>query len=377
MRNALYIVYDYENYKNKISGQLNAISAYRYNTFLLTINAQGECFLYEYVNKNLIEIERVKINGYKKYTLVNRRNLRDLIQKYLLKYDFKAIYFRRLGLDITGWAGIFKKIKEDSTRLIFYEFPTYPFDKIKTMKYQVANLFEKIYFNLFIYKYLDFIPVILQNDCVLDKKMIPFNNGIDEKMLTAKNENQTELSNTINVLALAHVNYWHGYDRALKSIALYKGKLNIILDIISDETQEILNLKKMSLELGIEKNVNFIKYNDVDNLDAMLSNYHVALGGIGYFRRNAKYDTSIKNKEYCAKGLPFIITNTDLSFPQSFKYQFQISKDETIFDWDMIISWYKSFKDEDYKNEMIRFAEDNLLYVKQMKNVLEKMSYER
>ncbi|SDM31307.1 glycosyltransferase [Paenibacillus jilunlii] len=370
MKNAIYIVYDFESYRNKILGQMSSLRNFGYDTYLLTICENGSCEFSNFTNGEMMTLETFKLQNYSKYTLKPRYELSSYIDRLISKYDFKLFYFRRLGLDITGWSLIFKKIKKNNSREILYEIPTYPFDKVNRIKSIIATFAENFYFQRFIYKYIDRIPVVVQNDCVLDHKMVEFNNAIDISSIKHLYAEPKKIGKEFNVMALAHVNYWHGYDRALRSLAAYKGEKEIYLYIISNETKELNNLRKLSSDLNIEKNVIFKKYRDVEDIQSEVRNYHVALGGLGYYRRNAKYDTSIKNKEYCAFGLPFVIANPDKSFPKDFKYQYKVLEDENIFDFNNVINWFKEISAEDYKKEMIKYACENLIYDLQMVKLL-------
>ena len=65
---------------------------------------------------------------------------------------------------------MFKKISKKTK--IIYEIPTYPLDKYDSFLINFSQKIEMFIFNLFIKKYITIIPVMLQNDAVLDKKMI-------------------------------------------------------------------------------------------------------------------------------------------------------------------------------------------------------------
>ena len=96
------------------------------------------------------------------------------------------------------------------------------------------------------------------------------------------------------------------------------------------------------------------------------------MGSLGYHRRSGKYDTSIKNKEYCAMGLPCVCSSKDLSFPNNYKYIYMVSNDDKNFDIDEIISWYKKIYKYDYKNEMRMYAKDKLNFETNYKKVFNK-----
>ena len=368
--NGIYIVYDFENYKNKIYGQLTAMSNYGFNTYLLKISSEGICTFSYFCDEREEIIETLKIDNYSMHSTKSKKILGDHLETLLEKYNFKLIYIRRLGMNISGWSLILKKIKKDNSRIIYYEIPTFPFDKVNSYKGTIVQYLEKTYFKFFVYRYVDWIPVVIQNDCKLDKKMIEFNNAINPKFINESYRYPEKVNGSFKIIAIAHVNYWHGYDRALRSIAAYKGDLTISLCIISNETKELRNLKQLSKKLGIEKNIEFKSYEEIKDIKSVANKFHIALGSLGYWRRNGKYDTSIKNKEYCALGIPFILANVDKSFSKSFAYQYKVQSDDSIFDMEEVIEWYRKIAETDYKKNMIDYATKYLGYELQMKEVL-------
>ena len=369
-KNVMYLVYDYENYKNKILGQAEGFENKGYDVYILTIKNTGEVILIKIINGKEHLIESKFINNYRKYTVVPRYELKKYINKLNKKYKFEIFYVRRLGIDITGWRSIFKEIKKNKDCKIYYEIPTYPIDKISDIKGIIAQNIEKVYFKTFLYKYIDCIPVIIQNECSLDKKMIEFNNAISKSFININYTYPNSSEEEFKIVAIAHVNNWHGYDRAIQSIAEYNGKNNISLCIISNETKELKRLEGLVAKFDIQDKITFKKYSEINDLKIEANNYHIALGGLAYWKRNGKYDTSIKNKEYCALGIPFVIANEDRSFDSKFKYKYRISPDNSNFDIDRIIDWYREFEKTDYKKEMISYSTKNLLFINQINKII-------
>ena len=102
-----------------------------------------------------------------------------------------------------------------------------------------------------------------------------------------------------------------------------------------------------------------------EQLDEIIDQYNIAVGGLGYHRRGAKYDTSIKNKEYCAWGIPFICACKDLSFDSNFKYLYKVSANEEIIDIEKIVNWYMYIYNCDYREEMYQYAKEHLNFEKE------------
>ena len=222
-------------------------------------------------------------------------------------------------------------------------------------------------------KYLTLIPVLLQNDIKLDPKMISISNGIDYNKFQHTNDKKPVLDNTFHMLIVAHVLPWHGYDRLIKSIKEYQGKKKIVVDIYGDKNQEIKNLEELTKQLNLTKQVYFKGEEKLENILKGIDKYHIAIGSLGYHRRDGKYDTSIKNKEYCAMGLPFVTSSIDLSFPKDFKYLYKVESNDNAFEIEKIIDWYQSISKENYKKEMKKYAKEHLEYEFIYKKVFDKL----
>lgn len=390
MKKLLYINLDFFKYQNKAKAQVKAFQKLNNKVYIATMNNQQEdCYfeVYKYEKDEFKQIFRNKLTKSYKVEqgnnsisslwkrLIKTKKINKMFKKeviaYIEKNSFDYCYIRRIGFFVIFLKSMFKSISASSK--ILYEIPTYPLDKYDSSLINFSQKIEMLYFNLFIKKYVTLIPVILQNDVHLNNKMITISNGIDFNKFKNINTKKPIFENEIRMIIIAHVLPWHGYDRLIKSIAEYKGNKKIIVDIYGDVNVEVEKLQQLSKELNLEEQIYFKGEKKLEDILKNIENYHIAIGSLGYHRRDGKYDTSIKNKEYCAMGLPFITSSKDLSFPDDFKYLYQVESNDNNFDLKKIINWYQKIYKEDYKNEMRKFAKDNLEYETIYKNVFKKL----
>ena len=101
--------------------------------------------------------------------------------------------------------------------------------------------------------------------------------------------------------------------------------------------------------------------------------YDIGLGGLKYHIKGAKYDSSIKNKEFCAMGIPMVAASIDKSFNDNFKYLYKINADNNNFSISDIIDWYESLDKKIIKQEMKKYAEEELSFYKLYKEMFEKI----
>lgn len=390
MKKLLYINLDFFKYQNKAKAQIKAFSKFKNNVFVATINNKESYSyfeVYEYKNDEIhLILSKKMVNSYiitqgdnSFFSLITRlikiKKINKFFQNHLLEYldknEFQYCYIRRIGFFVIFLTSMFKKISSKSK--ILYEIPTYPLDKYDSFLINVSQKLEMLYFNLFIKKYITLIPVILQNDIKLDNKMIAISNGIDYSKFKNVSEKKPLFNNRINMLIVAHVLPWHGYDRLIRSLANYKGNKTISIDVYGDIDTEVIKLKKLAEKLNLTKLIHFKGEEKLENILKNISKYHIAIGSLGYHRRDGKYDTSIKNKEYCAMGLPFITSSEDLSFEKNFKYLYKIESNDDVFDIDKVLEWYQSIYNYDYKKEMRKYASKYLEYEYIYKNIFKKI----
>ncbi|WP_310516296.1 hypothetical protein, partial [Klebsiella pneumoniae] len=84
------------------------------------------------------------------------------------------------------------------------------------------------------------------------------------------------------------------------------GPYNVVFKIIGDTEPELSRLKKTVFTLGIEQKVQFCGRRSGDDLESEFYQAHLCIDALGRHRSGNDYNSSIKSKEYTARGLPFI-----------------------------------------------------------------------
>ncbi|MDH6458372.1 hypothetical protein M2102_002014 [Fusobacterium sp. PH5-7] len=65
----------------------------------------------------------------------------------------------------------------------------------------------------------------------------------------------------------------------------------------------------------------------------------------------------MKSREYCGKGIPFVLGETDESFLE-YKFIYNVSNDNSLFSIKEIIEWYKNLNETSEK--IRKYVENNL-----------------
>lgn len=373
----LYITIDYPNYRNKIDGQIHAFSDHKCDAYLVSFNPieQMLCLL-EYKDSNYVVIEALK----KKWS---RRTYAKYTYTILVKYKFDMVYIRRLGISVLLFHKVTRLIFANKSKLI-YEFPTYPLECSDNSIRNLIQSIEKKYVMNRIIPNAKCIPICcVRNDVKLKPNMLKIYNCADISFYEGLREIKLPHydGSQLRILAIAHCQKWHAYERLITAISKWNNNTHITFTIygnFTDETEKLLKLtKKYKLY-----NVTFLQEKDVGNYIDFISGFHMAMGCLGIHRKydgccDELLDTSIKNKEYCAMGLPFVHSTRDESFEDSLDFHFIVKDDESEIDISKLIAWYESIYVK-YKSRktMMDFAQEHLSYDGFAKKVLEKCTSE-
>ena len=182
--------------------------------------------------------------------------------------------------------------------------------------------------------------------------------------------------NDLHLLCVANVSRWHGLDRLLRGLATYSGTPKVILHIAGDGA-ELPHLQQLTDELGISDRVVFHGFTTGKDLDALFDQCHIAVGDLGFHRKGLTQTSELKAREYCARGIPFIIACADPDFPPDFPYILRLPADESPIEIEDVLAFAKDVcADPDHPEKMRRYARENLdwsVKMKRLKEFLERL----
>lgn len=347
----------------------------------LYVSRRTKSILYQIKNNHLEEIASFnyrtipiyegsnKIRKFTNYFAYN--SFLKFLDKVIDLYNIDVLYHRA-----SQPSKRLMKIMQKKKLIKIIEFPTYPYED------ELAKSKTKLEYNIFwkngMKKFEDLADIIVaissDNTLNLDKKFVLIRNGVRLEDIKIKNQNK---KSSINLLSIASLQFWHGYDRIIKGLYEYyknNSKKEVYYHSVG-EGPELENLKNLVKELKLEKYVIFHGTKVGEELDKIVDDSDIAFGSLGNHRKGLYSDSALKNREYCARGIPFVIASNDQDFPESFPYVFRIPQDDSPVDIDKVINWYENLskKHPDYSLEMRKYAEENLSWDAKMKPVIEKI----
>jgi len=163
---------------------------------------------------------------------------------------------------------------------------------------------------------------------------------------------------TIHILFVGNISRWHGLDRMIRGIADYRGPVHIHFHIVGDG-DELENLKHLKKSVAPAADIHFHGFLSGHPLDDMFDTCHIAIGSLGIHRNRMKEAASLKVREYCSRGIPFILSNKDPDFSDNFEYCLHIEPTDTPVNVEEIISFtQKVFQNTDHPKIMRKYAEE-------------------
>ncbi len=312
---------------NKIKAQMKAFKVYGFSVD------------YTYIANNAIYFHK---DGHDAF-LGKVGKLRKLAANYYLyrrlkKEKYEYVY-NRYGLMDPYYFKLLKKLKKNGSKIVV-EIPTYPYDKerLSGLSWWLLYFLDKVYRNR-MNKYVNIIATYSQDEKIFGIKTIQIHNGIDFESITMRKTKKCV--DEIHMIAVAGLAKWHGYDRLLKGLGEYyqsDGTRKVFFHIVGDgpvkeEYEEIVN------QYQLQKYVIFEGVRRGKELDKIYDICDIGIEVLAAFRKEVFLSSSLKSREYAAKGLPFITASkSDVFEGQGFVLK--VPENESNIDIHDIISFY-------------------------------------
>lgn len=319
--------------------------------------------------KRLIDDKVIADYGNSSLSKILKRIDFSSIIKYVKDNNIEFVYIRSNHNANPFTINMVKRMKKYGAKVVM-EIPTYPYDS----EYEAQGMSKQIFFDrLFrnsLAKQLDAIVTFSDYDNIFGQKTIRISNGIDFDSVKMKSR-INDTSKELNLIGVAEIHEWHGFDRLVKGLAEYYSK-----------PQEYLvkfHVVGYFFSTGIENEFKkIIKDNHMENyvilygkkhgaeLDNLFDKCDFGIGSLGRHRVGIDKIKTLKNREYAARGIPFVYSETDSDFDHK-PYVLKVPADETPVDINSIISFYKELSMSPVE---IRDSIKELSWAEQMKIVL-------
>ena len=338
--------------KNKILGQCNGFKQLGHSVWLarfrdhkLAVTKAEECIFEYYIG-----------NGHSRKRCAKAFTM---LKKFTKEWKIDMLYMRLPSMSISTYQFLQDLHKENIKVLI--ELYTYPLNKermvsalhlIKEKQFSMGTkailslLIDNLYYP-FLRTVVDRLVVLLPKKELWGIKTIQIQNGIDTSVILARTINTNK--DVITLLGVAYLSYWHGYDRVLKGLKSYyedeaEAKKRVEFIIVGDGSnrKELENYVKKN---HLESYVSFVGIKSGAELDSYYDRADVGVAALGAHRKKVNVVSTLKSREYFAKGLPFLDSAIDYGIKESVsKYCLKVPNNDSAVPIDEVISFAEQFK---------------------------------
>ena len=292
------------------------------------------------------------------------------IINYIKKQQIELVYMRSEHNASPFLIRFVKQLSSLGVKTVM-EIPTYPYDQEYITFESKCFLFIDRVFRKRLAKELHAIVTFSNQKKIFGQRTIQISNGIDfESLKLKRNQNRVD---ELHLIGVAEIHYWYGFDRVVAGLADYYSRgpvdCRVYFHIVGDfsgerEKNEILPLIE---EYHLEKFV--ILYGSLygPDLDLLFDRSDIGIGSLGRHRSNITYIKTLKNREYAARGIPFVYSEIDDDF-EKMPYIMKVPANESPVDINKIIHFFIHLEDEP---EQIYESVQHLSWKNQMQKVLD------
>lgn len=251
---------------------------------------------------------------------------------------------------------------------VLMEIPTYPYDNeyigaSGSMKwgFRIDRLFRHQ-----LAKQVNAIVTFSDAERIFGAPTIRISNGVDFSALPLRKSHACNPSE-VHLLAVAEVHYWHGFDRVLTGLARYYASsptrmvhFHVVGGIAPDMMAE---WQRIIEEGGLKDYVLLYGQLHGSDLDKRFDEADFAIGSLGRHRSHIDKIKTLKNREYAARGIPFVYSETDDDFEQM-PYIMKAPADESPLDINRLLTFMDGL---DIPSADIRQSIQHLSWTQQMR----------
>ncbi|MBO4906504.1 MAG: glycosyltransferase family 4 protein [Bacteroidaceae bacterium] len=259
------------------------------------------------------------------------------------------------------------------------EIPTYPYDS------EYAGFPWREQLKLFIDRRFrnqlaaNVSAIVTFSDCqrIFGQRTIRISNGVnfDKLPLTTR----TSHDDTVHLTAVAEVHYWHGLDRLIDGLGHYYASApqrDVIFHIVGGvgpsemhDSQHAPGFAELIERWHLQDKVVFHGQLFGDELTAVFNQTDLAIGSLARHRSGITTIKTLKNREYAARGIPFIYSEQDSDFDHQ-PYVLRVPADESPIS---IPSLLEFLDKQAMQPEQIRASVKHLSWEEQMRIVVDSL----
>jgi hypothetical protein len=298
-------------------------------------------------------------------------------ERILHKMDFAAydLMIIRYGLSYPSFIRFLKGSlsRQPKIRMVL-DFPTFPYSFEWRGLKRLFLAVDRVY-RTRLAKYISLAITTSTSQRIFGVPAIHISNGICVDQFPLKSISKADRA--VHLVAIGKWNYWHAMDRLIHGMEKYRKQQaysrKVFLTLIGDGPD------RHNLESLVERNdlvgrIRVLKDDSEEVKKEIFQRADLAIGTLGMHRKNLDYDSSLKHREYCARGIPFILSTSDSSFPESLNFVKYVPSSNEAIDINSLLGFLDEIQENNITPADIRqYAIDHLGWKGRVQTLLDSL----
>lgn len=376
----LFLIYhgfsEHSGISKKIHYQIKGLQENGHTVHVCTYSKDEREHRIRYIDSEILEDY-----GTGKIAALKKRTCYQSIIKYAIKEQIDFVYARSFHNANPFTVHLFKSLKKAGIKSAI-EIPTYPYDQEYVGFPFITRLGIKIdqLFRHQLAKQTDRIVTFTDDSFIFGQKTIRISNGVDFDSIPLKQPSNNS-SKELHLIGVAEVHYWHGFDRLIHGMGEYYShphETEVYFHIIGGigptemyNSQHAPGFHELIEKYHIEPYILFHGQLFGEDLDKYFNQCDFAIGSLARHRSGITTIKTLKNREYAARGIPFIFSENDEDFNDK-PYIIKAPADESLINIQDIIEFQKNIN---ILPTDIRKSIQNLSWKEQMKKIVHEINH--
>lgn len=249
-------------------------------------------------------------------------------------------------------------------RPIIVEIPTYPYEAEQlSLRDKALGRIDRMC-RPFLKRHVDRIVTFSDRPAIFGIPAVQTDNGV--ALAGASPLPPPVGGGALRLIGVANLGLRHAYDRVIDGLAAHVATGNsrtVVFDVIGSGEHEPALRARATAHGLLGRQVNFLGPMTGAALDASMARAHMGISALGMHRIRAE-TSDIKSREYCARGLPFVMSNPDRDFGPDFRFAHPVAADDTPVDIGAVLAFHDRLCADvpDYPQQMRAYAEARLTW---------------
>jgi glycosyltransferase involved in cell wall biosynthesis len=303
------------------------------------------------------------------------------IAQWAQRHGVEMAYVRSFHNANPFTIGLFRRLHAAGIRIAM-EIPTYPYDA-EYAHFPLASRLELAVDRLFRHRLAlnaDAIVTFTDEREIFGQRTIRISNGVDFDALPLHRP-APHAPGELHLIGVAEVHYWHGFDRLLRGLGEYyrsQPAVRVTFTLVGGiDTPERLGsaqaegILPLIARYGLQDVVTLAGPLHGKALDEAFAQADMAVGSLARHRCGISCIKTLKNREYAARGIPFLYSETDADFDGQ-PYVLKVAPDETPVPIPRVVDFYRS---RSWDSPGIRRSVEGLSWRRQMQRVVDELHF--